>query len=107
VRFSGDAPDHLRRAPRSGGGPCRVGRRAAGRAWLVEPDASGPSRAHVGHWLNGVKAVEYELWTPDRQRRVRASKFRDDPKRARARRGHIGLQDHGDTVAFRNIRIHP
>ena len=61
--------------------------------------------AHVEHWLNGEKVVEYELWSPDWQRRVRASKFKDFPNYARARRGHIGLQDHGDRVAFRNIRI--
>jgi hypothetical protein len=61
--------------------------------------------AHVEHWLNGVKVVDYELWTPDWERRVKASKFKDYPKYARARRGHIGLQDHGDRAAYRNIRI--
>ena len=63
--------------------------------------------AHVEHWLNGVKVVEYELWTPDWEQRVRASKFKDYPDYARARRGHIGLQEHGDKVAFRNIKIRP
>jgi hypothetical protein len=63
--------------------------------------------AQVEHWLNGVKVVEYELWTPDWERRVRASKFKDFPSYGRARRGHIGLQDHGDKVAFRNIKIRP
>jgi hypothetical protein len=61
--------------------------------------------AHVEHWLNGVKVVEYELWTPDWERQVRESKFKDYPKYARARRGRIGLQDHGDGVKFRNIRV--
>ena len=61
--------------------------------------------AHVEHWLNGLKVVEYELWTPDWERRVRESKFKDYPKYGRARRGHIGLQDHGDRAAYRNIRI--
>jgi hypothetical protein len=60
---------------------------------------------HVEHWLNGVKVVEYELWSADWERRVRLSKFKDFPRYARARRGHIGLQDHGDRVAFRNIKI--
>jgi len=60
---------------------------------------------HVEHWLNGVKVVEYELWSPDWERRVRESKFKDYPNYGRARRGHIGLQDHGDRVAFRNIKI--
>jgi len=61
--------------------------------------------AHVEHWLNGVKVVEYELWNADWERRVRASKFKDYPKYGRARRGHLGLQDHGDRVAYRNIKI--
>ena len=62
---------------------------------------------HGEHWLNGVKVVEYELWTPDWERRVRGSKFKDFASYGRARRGHIGLQDHGDKVAFRNIKIRP
>ena len=61
--------------------------------------------AHVEHWLNGVKIVEYELWTPEWERLVRESKFKDYPTYGRARRGHIGLQDHGDPVRFRNIKI--
>ena len=61
--------------------------------------------AHVEHWLNGVKVVEYELWTNDWERRVRESKFKDFPRYARARRGHIGLQEHDSRAAFRNIRI--
>jgi hypothetical protein len=61
--------------------------------------------AHVEHWLNGVKVVEYELWDDEWKAKVAASKFNDWPTYARARRGHIGLQDHGDVVAFRNLRI--
>lgn len=61
--------------------------------------------AHVEHWLNGTKAVEYELWSPDWEKRVKESKFSAWPKYGRAPRGHIALQDHGDTVAYRNIRI--
>lgn len=61
--------------------------------------------AHVEHWLNGVKVVEYELWTDDWKAKVAASKFVQWPTYALARRGHIGLQDHGDVVSFRNIRV--
>ena len=64
--------------------------------------AKGP---HVEHWLNGVKVVEYEMWTADWERRVKASKFKDDDRYGRVRKGSIGLQDHGDLVAFRNIKI--
>jgi 3-keto-disaccharide hydrolase len=60
---------------------------------------------HVEHWLNGQKVVEYELWSPDWEARVKASKFAAWPGYGRARRGHIALQDHGDWVAYRNIRI--
>jgi hypothetical protein len=36
---------------------------------------------------------------------VKNSKFNEWPEYGKAARGHIGLQDHGDWVAFRNIRI--
>jgi len=61
--------------------------------------------SHVEHWLNGVKVVEYELWSDDWEQRVKVSKFKDYPRYGRAKRGHIGIQDHGDRVAYRNIRI--
>ena len=62
--------------------------------------------AHVEHWLNGVKLLEYELWSPDWESKVKASKFARWPNFGRARRGHIALQgDHAGTLAFRNIRI--
>jgi hypothetical protein len=59
----------------------------------------------VEHWLNGEKLLEYELGSADWQARVAASKFASLPRYARTRRGHIALQDHGDPVAYRNIRI--
>lgn len=61
--------------------------------------------ARVEHWLNGVKIVEYELGSPDWAARVAASKFAEWPAYGQARRGHIGLQDHGDPVWFRNVKI--
>jgi len=60
---------------------------------------------HVEHWLNGVKVVEYELASPDWERRVQDSKFREWPIYGRAAKGRIALQDHGDWVAYRNIKI--
>ena len=60
---------------------------------------------HVEHWLNGTRVVEYELWTPAWEAKVAATKFAQWPGYGRARRGHIALQDHGDRVAYRNIRI--
>ena len=61
--------------------------------------------AHVEHWLNGQKVVEYELWSPDWEAKVKASKFIEWAGYGRSPRGHIALQDHGDHVEFRNIRI--
>ena len=62
---------------------------------------------HVEHWLNGVEVAVYELGSPDWEARVAASKFREWPEYGRAVAGHIALQDHGDRVAYRNIRIRP
>ncbi|HEX9580245.1 MAG TPA: DUF1080 domain-containing protein [Gemmatimonadales bacterium] len=61
--------------------------------------------SHVEYWLNGVPTVEYELWSPDWEARVKNSKFAQWPNFGRAASGHLALQDHGDWVAFRNIKI--
>lgn len=63
------------------------------------------NRNHVEHWLNGVKVVEYELGSADWETRRKASKFANAEKYGRATRGHLAIQDHGDRVYFRNIRI--
>jgi len=60
---------------------------------------------HVEHWMNGQKVVEYELGSPDWAARVAASKFKTMPNYGKASEGYIGLQDHGDKVEFRNIRV--
>jgi Domain of Unknown Function (DUF1080) len=59
----------------------------------------------VEHWLNGVEVAEYQLGSPDWEARVAGSKFRKWPEYGRAAAGHIALQDHGNRVAYRNIRI--
>jgi hypothetical protein len=62
--------------------------------------------AHVEHWLNGFMMEQYELWSPDWEAKVKASKFGAWPNYGRAKRGHIALQgDHNGELAFRNIRI--
>ena len=60
---------------------------------------------HVEHWLNGKKLFSYELGSADWAARVAASKFRSMPNYGKAADGFIALQDHGDKVEFRNIRI--
>jgi hypothetical protein len=61
----------------------------------------------VTHTQNGVKVVEYTLWTPDWYKLVEKSKFKDWPgfKNGPAKEGYIGLQDHGYDCWFRNIKI--
>jgi hypothetical protein len=61
--------------------------------------------AHVEHWLNGIKVVDYELWTPAWTALVAASKFKEWPDYGKKTTGHIVLQDHGDRVQFRNLRV--
>jgi hypothetical protein len=60
---------------------------------------------HVEHWLNGVKIVEYELESPALMAAKAKSKFKDEKGWGTKLKGHILLQDHGDEVYFRNIRI--
>ena len=61
----------------------------------------------VTHIQNGVKVVEYELWTPAWDAMVAKSKFKTFPgfTEGIAKEGYIGLQDHGYPVWFKNIKI--
>jgi len=61
----------------------------------------------VTHTQNGVKVVEYELWTPKWNDMIAKSKFKDFPgfTEGIAKEGYIGLQDHGYPIWFRNIKI--
>ena len=61
----------------------------------------------VTHTQNAVKVVEYELWTPEWDELVENSKFKSFPgfQEGISKEGYIGLQDHGYTVWFRNIKI--
>lgn len=60
---------------------------------------------HGEHWLNGKKVVEFDLGTPRMDSLIAKSKYRSIKDFAQRRTGHIVLQDHGDEVYFRNIRI--
>jgi hypothetical protein len=60
---------------------------------------------HVEHWLNGVKVVEYELGSADWNAKVKGSKFNEWPAFGKAARGHLALQDHGNLVWYRNLKI--
>jgi len=59
----------------------------------------------VEHWLNGTNVVEYELESDDWQARIADSKWTDYPEFGTVDSGHIALQDHGDPVWYRKIKI--
>ena len=126
VRRRGDGARDVLHRPRDAGARRR---RAPGRAepedvggLALRADRAGPQDvvkpvgewnkarivkkgAHVEHWLNGTKIVEYELGSPALAALIADSKFKEWPRFAKEGQGHIVLQHHGDPAWFRNIRI--
>ena len=59
----------------------------------------------VEFWLNGDKVVNFSMYNDEWQKMISKSKFADWKGFGTAKSGHIALQDHGDQVWFRNIKI--
>jgi hypothetical protein len=59
----------------------------------------------IEHWQNEQKLVEYDQNAPTWKAMIAASKFKTMPLFGTSRKGHIALQDHGDKVWYRNIKI--
>ncbi len=61
--------------------------------------------AHVEHYLNGRKVVEYDMWTDEWYELKNNSKWKNEDSYGKYKDGHIAIQDHGGTCNFRNIKI--
>lgn len=81
------------------GPPKRVNNYNWNRAKIIVKDS------HVQHYLNGIKVVEYERGTQMWKALVAYSKYKKWENFGEAAEGHILLQDHGDKVFFKNIKI--
>jgi hypothetical protein len=61
--------------------------------------------AEVEHWLNGTKVLAYALDSPALREAVAKSKFKDVERFGKPQNGLILLQDHGDAVCYRNVKV--
>jgi hypothetical protein len=59
----------------------------------------------VEHWLNGARVLQYELDSSALRTAITDSKFKDVARFGKLQNGHILLQDHGDRVWYRNIKV--
>jgi hypothetical protein len=63
--------------------------------------------ADVEHWLNGTKVLSYTLDSPALREAIAKSKFKDVERFGKPQDGLILLQDHGDAVCYRNVKVRP
>jgi len=61
----------------------------------------------VTYMLNGVKTAEFDMSSQEWKDKVKGSKFASMPNFGTRPSGHIALQDHGDVVKYRNLKVRP
>jgi opacity protein-like surface antigen len=77
---------------------------------VIHPDGWNSVRilmdkGHGTHWFNGKQVADYKIGSDEWNARVAKSKFKSWKGFAETANGHIGLQDHGAKVSFRNVKI--
>ncbi len=77
---------------------------------IIHPDGWNTVRirmvnGHGTHWFNGKQVADYQIGSEDWKARVAKSKFKNAKGFGETAKGHVGLQDHGAKVSFRNIKI--
>lgn len=63
------------------------------------------SKGKYSFWLNGIEVVTTDMNSPEWKTLIASSKFKDKPDFGKFTKGRISLQDHGDQVWYRNIKI--
>jgi cytochrome c len=63
------------------------------------------NKGNLELWLNGVLQVKTTMFTPEWETMIKGSKFKDMPGFGKSKKGKISLQDHGDLVWYRSIKI--
>jgi hypothetical protein len=61
----------------------------------------------VEHWLNGTKVLTYQLASPEIATAIEASKFKGIERFGKPHKAHMLIQDHGDAVWYRNVKVRP
>ena len=59
----------------------------------------------VEHWLNGQLLLSFEPWSDDWYKRRESGKWKNVKNYGKYKKGYIGLQDHGSSLWFKNIKI--
>jgi cytochrome c len=63
------------------------------------------NKGHLEHWLNDKKVVDTQMWTDEWNNMIAGSKFKTMKDFGKIKKGRLALQDHGNPVWFRNIKI--